>query len=238
MRKRAVSTSFKQNAALIVIFIQYIISNIFIFKVERRYGQQCPRKLQEAVESCFKPIPSDQRNNDWQIDIPELEDSEDFHDTSDLEDSEDFHDTSDLEDSEDFHDTSDLEDSDNFDENRRICNGHMDISDNIFLHYDTNYVDTPKIDRAIHKLNKQFLRFRRLEKRLWKCKSSDFKLLSIKTKHGRRYVCSFCKFTAISWGKGHGHIRQMHTGRKLKCKFCSFESFNPDSFSHHKKRHL
>ena len=214
MQKRAVSTSFKQNAALIVIFIQYIISNIFIFKVECRFGQQCPRKLQEAVESCFKPIPSDQRNNDWQIDIPELEDSEDFHDTSDLED------------------------SDNFDENRRICNGHMDISDNIFLHYDTNYVDTPKIDRAIHKLNKQFLRFRRLEKRLWKCKSSDFKLLSIKTKHGRRYVCSFCKFTAISWGKGHSHIRQMHTGRKLKCKFCSFESFNPDSFSHHKKRHL
>ena len=142
MRKRVVSMRFKQKAALIVIFIQYIITNIFIFKVECRNGQQCPHKLQEAVESCFKPIPSDQRNNDWQIDIPELEDSEDFHDTSDLEDSEDFHDTSDLEDSEDFHDTSDLEDSDNFDENRRICNGHMDISDNIFLHYDTNYVNS------------------------------------------------------------------------------------------------
>ena len=112
---------FKQNAALIVIFIQYIITNIFIFKVECHNGQQCPRKLQEAVESCFKPIPSNQRNNDWQIDIPELEDSEDFYDTSDLEDSEDF------------HDTSDLEDSDNFDENRSISNRHIDTSDNIFL---------------------------------------------------------------------------------------------------------
>ena len=218
---------FKQNAALIVIFIQYIITNIFIFKVECCNGQQCPCKLQEAVEMILK----------WN-DIPELEDSEDFHDTLDLEDSEDFHDTLDLEDSEDFHDTSDLEDSDNFDENRSISNGHINTSDNIFLYYDTNNVDTPKIDRAIHKLNKQFLRFRCLEKRLWKCKSSDFKLSSIKTKQGRRYVCSFCKFTAISWGKGHGHIRQMHTGRKLKCKFCSFELFNPDSFSHHKKRHL
>ena len=99
--------------------------------------------------SGFKPIPSDQRNNDWQIDIPE-----------------DFNDTSDLEDSEDFHDTSDLEDSDNFDENRSISNRHIDISDNIFLHYDTNNVDTPKIDHAIHTLNKQFLHFRHLEKRL------------------------------------------------------------------------
>ena len=108
MRKRVVSTRFKQNAALIVIFIQYIITNIFIFKVERRNSQQCPHKLQEAVESCFKPISSDQRNNDWQIDIPELEDSEDFHDMSDLED------------------------SDNFDENRSISNGHIDTSDNIF----------------------------------------------------------------------------------------------------------
>ena len=106
--------SFKQNAALIVIFIQYIISNIFIFRMECHNGQQCPCKLQEAVESCFKPIPSDQRNNDWQIDIPELEDSEDFNDTLDLEDSEDFHDTSNLEDSEDFHDTSNLEDSEDF----------------------------------------------------------------------------------------------------------------------------
>ena len=218
MWKRVVSMRFKQKAALIVIFIQYIITNIFISKVECLDGQQCPRKLQEAVESCFKPIPSNQRNNDWQIDIPELEDSEDFYDTSDLEDSEDF------------HDTSDLEDSDNFDENRSISNGHIDTSDNIFLYYDTNNVDTPKIDHVIHKLNKQLLHFRHLEKRLWKCKSSYIKLSSIKTKHGRRYVCSFCKFTAISWGKGHGHIRQMHTGRKLKCKFCSFESFNPDSF--------
>ena len=122
MWKRTISTSTKQNAALIVIFIQYIISNIFIFKVECRNGQQCPCKLQEAVESCFKSIPSDQRNNDWQIDIPELEDSEDFHDTSDLEDSEDF------------HDISDFKESDNFDENRSISNGHINISDNIFLH--------------------------------------------------------------------------------------------------------
>ena len=124
MWKRVVSTRFKQNTALIVIFIQYIITNIFIFKVESRNGQQCPRKLQEAVESCFKPIPSDQRNNDWQIDIPELENSEDSHDTSDLEE------------------------SDNFDENRSISNGHIDTSDNIFLYYDTNNVDTPKIDRC------------------------------------------------------------------------------------------
>ena len=123
---------FKQNAALIVIFIQYIISNIFIFKVECHNGQQCLHKLQEAVESCLKPIPFDQRKNDWQIDIPELEDSEDFHDTSDLEDSEDFHGTSDLEDNEDFHDTPDLKDSDNFDKNRSISNGHIDTSDNIF----------------------------------------------------------------------------------------------------------
>ena len=121
MRKRAVSMNFKQNAALIVIFIQYIISNIFIFKVECRNGQQYPCKLQEAVQSCFKPIPSDQRNNNWQIDISELEDSEDCHDTSDLEDSEDF------------HDTSDFEESDNFDENRSISNGHSNISDNIFF---------------------------------------------------------------------------------------------------------
>ena len=226
--------SFKQNAALIVIFIQYVISDIFIFKVEHCNGQQCPRKLQEAVESCFKPIPSDQRNSDWQIDIPELEDDEDFHDTSDLENSEDFHDTLDLEDSEDFHDTSDFEDSDNFDENRSSFNGQIDISDNIFLHYDTNNVDTPKIDCVIHKLNKQFLYFRCLEKRLWKCKSSDFKLSSIKAKHGRRYVCSFVNLLPLAGEKV--------TATSDKCtpeeKFCSFESFNPDSFSHHKKQHL
>ena len=135
------------------------------------------QKLLKAV----KPIPSDERNKDWQIE---------------------------LEDSEDFHDTSDFEDSDNFDENRSISNGHIDISDNIFLHYDANNVDTPKIDCAIHKLNKQFLRFRHLEKRLWKCKSSDFKLSSIKRKQGRRYVCSFCKFTAISWEKVQGYTRR------------------------------
>ena len=232
MRKRAVSMSFKQNESLTVIFIHYIFAIYIYFKVECRNGPRFPRKLREAVESCFKPIPSNQ-SNDWTIDIPELDSREDFHDTSDLEDSDNFD-----EKSEDFHDTSDLEDSDNFDENKSTSSGHTDISDNIFWHYDTNNVETTKIDRAIHKLKNQFLRFRRLEKRLWKCNSSDFKLSSIKTKHGRRYICSFCKFTAISWGKGHGHIRQMHTSRKLKCEFCSFESFNPDSFSHHKKRHL
>ena len=130
----------------------------------------------------------------------------------------------------DFDDISSSEESENSDDNRTLSD------DNIFMHYDNS--SRNEFDWAMQILNRQFIRIKHFKKRLFGTKEPDFKLNLIQTPHGRRFVCSFCKFTAKSWGKGIYHIREVHTGIKLRCNFCSYQTFNPDCLFHHKKASL
>ena len=132
-----------------------------------------------------------------------------------------------------FH-PGDSESGDYEEENEDSVNRGTVSDDNIFKYYDTS--ERTEIDLIVQKVNRQFIRFRCLEKWLFRIKVSDFKLKCINTPNGRRFMCNFCRSISKSWGKGIAHIREVHTGIKLNCIFCNYQTFNPDSLFHHKKK--
>ena len=189
------------------------------FKVQHPNNENSRRKeIFKAVESCFSSTGRVQKNNTWLSDT--LQESEDSDDGIILSE---FH--SGESESGDY-DEEETEDS---------VNRGTVSDDNIFKHYDTS--EGTEIDHVIQKVNRQFIRFRSLEKRLFRIKASDFKLKCIKTPIGRRFMCNFCRSISKSWGKGVAHIREVHTGIRLNCILCNYQTFNPDSLFHHKKRH-
>ena len=117
-------------------------------------------------------------------------------------------------------------------------------SGNIFQHYDveastcTGNIER-KLNKSMNMLKRQSKKIRRLEKILFgKKRETVLKPRSIRTSEGRRYSCTLCNDRSNSYGKACAHIAKFHTGIKLFCDSCTFQTYNPDSLNKHRKKHV